>query len=234
MSSKGNVGRSLHWTATRREGLKMLILAIIATLGLASLVLVVLQVGGVPKGLEDNVGILQSAVTVLIVLVGGIWALFKIHLFRTLYPHLTIAHVVTGRRVGNTLSHIEVAATLHNTSQIKVEIQKVLFRLQQVSPSSDQELRDLHKEVFVDGAKEDLQWPVVDEHVHQWKEKTCIVEPGEELQLLCEFIVSSNIKTVLAYTYVENAKHKDRSGHVQGWPRATVKDIIDSQTTSYA
>lgn len=211
----------------------MLAAAILLALALLSAVLLVFQVWGVPGGLTENVGMLQSAVTILVVVIGGIWATFRIHLFRTLYPHLTIAHLVTDRRVGSAFLHIEVAATLRNTSQVKVEIREVLFRLQRVSPNSDPALANLHRQVFVDNAKEDLQWPVVDQHVHQWEEKTCIVEPGEELQMLCEFIVSSDIRTVLAYTYVENAQYSDGSDHVQGWPRATVHDIVETQVASF-
>ena len=65
---------------------------------LASLIMVFvllnLGVGSAGK-LKDIAAIIQSSVTVVAIVAGGIFAYYKLQLFRDLEPHLTITHEVS-------------------------------------------------------------------------------------------------------------------------------------------
>ena len=64
----------------------------------------------------------QATVTVSAVLVGGVFAYYKLDLFREFHPHLTIEQSISHRRVGTTSTHISVTARVHNSSKVAVSI----------------------------------------------------------------------------------------------------------------
>ena len=52
---------------------------------------------------QEWADIFQSLVTILAIIVGGIFALFKLQAFRDFDPHLTISHNVSHRLIGDSL-----------------------------------------------------------------------------------------------------------------------------------
>lgn len=174
---------------------------------------------------KDLAGSAQSLVAALAIILGGGFAAVKLELFRDFAPHLTIAHEVSHRRVGDSYVHIAVKATLHNSSRVKVELREGFFLLQQVSPTADAAIEALYDEVFVNRHYDDFQWPSLDEVERRWEKDERVVEPSGTHQELCEFIVSADIETVLIYTFFSNARFP-RSSPSQGWESSTVYDII--------
>ena len=83
---------------------------------------------------KDIASIVQSFATALAIVTGGIYALYKFQVFRTLEPHLTIEHRISHRRLSDSYVHIALTAMLHNSSRVHVELREGLFRLQGVSP----------------------------------------------------------------------------------------------------
>ena len=125
---------------------------------------------------------IQSAITSVAIVVGGAFALFKLQVFRTFEPHLTITQEVTHRPVGDSYVHIVVTATLHNSSRVRVDLRQGLFRLQRIQPIPDEEVERLYAQAFVDHAERHLQWPILDEATRKWGENEASVEPGESYQ----------------------------------------------------
>ena len=173
---------------------------------------------------KDDAAAVQSLVTAAAIVVGGLLALRRFQLFRTLEPHLTITHVVDRRRVGSHYVHLDVTATLHNTSNVHVGLRDGVFALQQVSPISDEELKRLHANELRDGG---LRWPTLSVARRDWDEGELVVEPGETHHETIEFIVSDHVETVIVYTYFFNPTHRDGSKSAQGWHALTVYDIVD-------
>ncbi len=165
----------------------------------------------------------QALGTITAIFAGGGFAFYKLQMFRDFAPHLTISHAVKHRLVGESYVHIAVAATLKNSSKVKMELWKGIIRLQQIAPVSDEEVGTLHAQVFIDREHLYLQWPTLDEVIHNWKKGELIVEPGESHQETYEFIVPRDVESVLAYTYYWNP----RSSIPEGWGATTVHDIID-------
>lgn len=179
-----------------------------------------------PAGeLKDAAGIVQAVLTAAAIIAGGLIAAYKLQLFRETEPHLTIAPVINCRPIGESYLHIDVTATLHNNSKVKVELREGFFLLQQIAPVSDSEVESLYDAVFADRDDADFQWPTLDEVELQWERGECVVEPGGTRQELCEFIVSSDIETVMLYTFFTNSEYP-KSSQAQGWKAATVYDII--------
>lgn len=178
---------------------------------------------------KDVSAVLQSFITALAVAAGGYFALFKLQVFRNLQPHLTIAHEVSHRIVSDSYAHISVTAVLRNSSRVKVELREGFFRLQQVSPATDEDIARLYAEVFEDARgdeeSEHIQWPVLDTHKLNRPEGELVVEPGGSHPETYEFIVSRDVESVLVYTYFANSRYSPGSGVAPGWQVTTVYDI---------
>lgn len=175
---------------------------------------------------KDVSAVLQSFITALAIAAGGYFALFKLQVFRNLQPHLTIAHEVSHRIVSDSYAHISVTAVLRNSSRVKVELREGFFRLQQVSPATDEDVEDLYAEVFEEErGDEHVQWPVLDTHKLNRPEGELVVEPGGSHPETYEFIVSRDVRSVLAYTYFANPAYSEGSGVAPGWQVTTVYDI---------
>lgn len=89
---------------------------------------------------------------------------------------------VSHRHIGESYVHIDVSATLKNSSRVKVDLIIGLFLLQKIAPVEDQDVIALHAQVFVDRTYEDILWPVIDEVHRSWKEHVLVIEPGDPIK----------------------------------------------------
>ena len=173
---------------------------------------------------KDLAGILQAVVTVVAIAGGGIFAYYKLQIFRVFAPHLTISQEVSHRYIGDRYVHISVTATLHNSSKVKIELRKGFFLLQQISPMPDEEVDSLHAEVFKEEKYEHIQWPTIEETDREFGPGDLIVEPGESHPEPFEFILPRHYESVMIYTYFYNPI----SSHPEGWAASKVYDITDT------
>ena len=176
--------------------------------------------------LEKSAQLIQTYAVSLTVLAGGLFAAVRFELFRNFIPHVTISQVVSHRPISDSYVHLMVTVTLHNSSKVKIDFRECYFQLQKLAPTSDGEVERLYEEVFnsedPDGPKE-FQWNALYKKGHSWRRNELIVEPGETHQETCEFIVTSEVASVLAYTYFYNP----RQPHVpEGWGVTTAYDIM--------
>lgn len=176
--------------------------------------------------IKDMAGGIQSALTVFAIVVGGVFALFKLQVFRTFEPHLTITHEVHHRYVGDSYVHIDVTATLRNSSRVAVGLRQAEFSIQQIGPISDEEIEALYEEVFIDGKLSSLQWPTLDYVDIDWEHGDMVVEPEGSNRQTYEFIAPSHVETVLVSTYFYNPVSPRPSGSAEGWGAITVYDIM--------
>ena len=174
---------------------------------------------------KDIASIVQSFAAALAIVAGGIYALYKLQLFRTLEPHLTIEHRISHRRLSDSYVHIDATAILHNSSKVKVELREGLSRLQGMSPVSDEEVEVLYTETFAQKSFNSIQWPTIVEAGRAWAEGELVLEPGESHSETIEYIVeASGYESVLVYTYFYNPARSP--GSAEGWTATTVYDIV--------
>ena len=173
---------------------------------------------------KDLTAIIQSIVTVVAIVGGGVFAYYKLQIFRVFEPHLTISHEVSHRYIGDNFIHIAVTATLHNSSKVKMELRNGFFLLQQISPLSDEEIEPLYEQVFEDQDYEHIQWPTLEEIEREFGEGELIVEPGESHPETFEFILPRRYGSVMVYTYFYNPI----SQRPPGWAATKVYDMIET------
>ncbi len=170
----------------------------------------------------DAAGVVQAIVTATAICAGGFFAAFKLQIFRDFQPHLTISNAVSHRLIGESYVHIDITTTLHNSSKVKMELREGFFRLQQIAPISDEDVGALYAQVFVNRETEDIQWPTLNDIPLNWDKGILIVEPGETHQEIFEFIVSTDVESVIIQIYFYNPN----SSTPEGWGATTVYDII--------
>ena len=177
---------------------------------------------------KDISAIIQSSVAAAAIVTGGIFAYYKLQLFRDFKPHLTISHNISHRILSDSYMHIDVTATLHNRSKVQIELRKGFSRLQGVAPVSDEEVESLYAGTFEDMEHDTLQWPTLDEVDRVWEEGELIVEPGESHAETFEFLVGAYVyDTVLVYSYFYNPEASQDPGSTRGWHATAVHDIVE-------
>ncbi len=74
---------------------------------------------------SDSARTVQALGTITAIFAGGIFAYYKLQIFRDFAPHMAISHEVKHRLVGESYVHIAaIVATLHNNSRVKLELRK--------------------------------------------------------------------------------------------------------------
>ncbi len=200
-----------------------------------------------PETLGTWAGIAQAVAAVIAIGLGGVFAWRRGFLFRYGQPHLTISHEVTHRRISDSYVHLELTATLRNSSRVKVEVLDGLFTVQQLAPVSDEHAETLYGDTFIDQRyNAGFLWDTLDEGRLVWERNGLLVEPGESVAETFEYIAPDSIGSVLLTTFFYNQRvlgkipeevnpHEarpkryfllwERSGP-RGWFRTTAYDIM--------
>ena len=154
---------------------------------------------------------IESVITIIAIVIAGIFAWRNGIIFRHRSPHINIAHDVTRRFISPSYTHLIVTATLHNSSRVKVEFRDGFVVLQKIAPLDDDELTQLYAQFSDDAVSasegaEDIQWETLDEMRNVWNKDEMMVEPGSAATLTIEFIVPKTIHAVLITTYLYNTR----------------------------
>ena len=177
---------------------------------------------------SESARLFQAVGAVTVIFIGGVFAYWRLQIFRTFEPHLGVTHEISHRVVGDSYIHFFVTASLHNNSKVKIELRQVLFSLQLVSPITDVDMENLYRkrqDDVDDVYTYYIQWPTLDEIEHRWTENELIIEPGESHQETVEFITTSNVESAMIYTYFYNPTYSQNSRSAEGWSITTVYDI---------
>ena len=172
-------------------------------------------------------GMVQAAVAALTIAAAGLFAGFKLQLFRDFEPHLTIAHEVSHRPVGAGYTHIAVTATLRNTSRVNVELRQGFYSIQQIAPITDEAVARIYSEFIADDEIQQIQWPTLEEFEFNWEKGEFAVEPGETHNELIEFVIPANTRAVVIYTYFHNREPGTAEDNLLVWEMRSVYDMID-------
>ena len=179
--------------------------------------------------IKDVAASIQSAVTVIAIVTGGIFALFKLQVFRDFEPHVDVANEIKYRLMNDTYVHIDVRATIHNTSKVKVGFRRARFSILQVLLNSNDDIAEIHEQVFISQEKRDMQWPVLNVIEHEWDDGKLVVEPGENHSESQEFIVlKEDAETVRIETFFFDQRFTEPSDEF-GWSATTFCDIVEAQ-----
>ena len=177
--------------------------------------------------LKDAAAVVQALITAAAIGIGGAFAWFKLQIFRDLTPHLTISHEVGHRIISPSYALIDVTVVLHNGSKVHVELREAIFRLQKVSPLSDEQAASLYDEMYANSGQARATWPLLIGARLNWDKGELIVEPGESHRESCDFIVSTDVAAAHIYTFFRNPSFREGGDSSEGWGAATIYDMRD-------
>lgn len=171
---------------------------------------------------KDLIGIIQSGAIAAALIIGGIIANAKLELFRHLEPHLTIAHTISHRPVGNGYVHIAVKAVLRNSSRVVVKLRDGRFLLRHIitapEAATTSEVRSPVDNVLYP------QLPILDEASFYLGDQEISIEPGQTIQEVLQFIVPDEVKTVLIHYFFHDSRFPDDP--FWGWGITDVYDML--------
>ena len=161
-------------------------LALVAIAGLAALTgITSLLVCVSDLKITEAASSVQAIGIVLAVWAGGLFALYKLNVFRDFKPKLNITLDIADRLYDACNLHISVVANLHNSSRVHVEPAKIRFSWHHVVPAIDA-----------------VPAPVE----YNWRGRGLVIEPGESHIEVHSFCVNSDVKTVKIHVLVQSAE----------------------------
>lgn len=155
---------------------------------------------------KDSLAIAGAALSIVVVIGGGILARRNAQIFRAKSPHVVISHEVSHRPIGDSYVHIFVTAVLHNSSRVHIEFLDGFAAIQLIRPVSDDDIEALYDRVFAEHVSDNLEWPYLDVLRHRWNSDGLLVEPGETETEIFDFIVQRDIESVAVTTYFFNSR----------------------------
>ena len=202
-------------------------LVIVCSAIVAGLVLLGLATNGVlGLGIVETASFVQTTVTLGAIAVGGVFAYYKLDLFREFQPHLTISQEVTHRKLGNSYIHVSVTATLSNNSRVAVEIRQADFRIRQMAPFDDSEIGLLFEKFIAQPNSEKyVPFPGIFEYSREWETNELIIEPGEIETEIYEFVVRDVFTTVSIDSFFVDTTSSEAPENRKGWASTSIYDI---------
>ena len=155
---------------------------------------------------KDWLAIVGAALSIVVLIGGGVLARRNAQIFRARSPHVVISHEISHRFVGDSYVHIFVTAVMHNTSRVHIEFLDGFGSIQQVKPVSDDDVEHLYEQVFVDQDFGNLQWAPLDTLRLHWPKDGLLVEPGETETEIFDFVVQRDVRSVAITTYFYNSR----------------------------
>ena len=176
------------------------------------------------KRANDLAGVVQASVAALAIAAGGVFAGYKLQVFRDFEPHLTVTHAVSHGAVGTQYMHVAVTATLKNSSKVRVEIRDGFFRLQQIAPMDDNEVQFVYEMTSNSEDYPDFNWPILGQY--RLDPDGLVIEPGGTHHEFCEFVLSKDVESILVHSYFYNMRHSASPQSAEGWTATTRYDVV--------
>ena len=203
---------------------RIMVVSTVLLVGLVLVGAILSQVFGL--GFVQTVIIAEAVVTLVAIALGGVFAYYKLDLFRDFQPHLTITQKISHRRIGDRHVHVSVVARLTNSSKVVVEIRNALFRMQEIAPVSDANIRQMYSE-FESKPNEEkyFPFPTLVEFQRTWEKDEFVIEPGETESENYEFIVENAFDTVKLTAFFTDQISISEQHAERGWLAVSVYDV---------
>ena len=179
---------------------------------------------------KEIADIIQVAVAVAAVIVGGIWSYWLFVQNRQKYPRASISHHITHRHIGNDNLLLHVSVTISNVGDVLLSLISLETRIQQVLPLPDEVLETINKgQNPVSEGETEVDWPLIDSQELGLERGECEVEPSESQEIHHDFILDAGIKAIEVYTYLINEQKRDRE---IAWDLTTLYELNETEETS--
>ncbi|MCD4674576.1 MAG: hypothetical protein K8S18_01080 [Desulfobacula sp.] len=178
--------------------------------------------------IKNLIDIIESIVTIIAILAGGIWSYRLFIKKRLKYPRANISNQVFHRCLSEDKVLLHVVTTISNTGDVLISIISGITWIQQMTPLHTNVIDSIKIGINpVLQGKTEIDWPLLEEQKFEWKKGKFEIEPGENDQIHYDFILDSYVETVKIYSFYKNVmKH----GRELGWSVTTIYDLQNQET----
>ena len=174
---------------------------------------------------------LQSLTTTIAILIGGLWTYMLFVKQRKRFPRISIYHNVFSVILNNKKSLIHIEIKIINQGNVIFKLDKADIRIYKITPLNSQFKSFLNQQNLPDLLEQNLD-PSNHSQVNNLyelighnnpllsKSDKIELEPGEEDNVYCDFIVSSQTKVIELYSYFKNINKKKI-----GWGLTTIHNL---------
>ena len=166
--------------------------------------------------LKNISGVIQTAIAITALIVGGIWTYSLFALKRQRYPKADIEHDFKLIKLTNDKNLLIVTVTLQNSGEVVINLKKGEVRIAQILPLQNDVLESLNagrdiRKTMIDKIETDKNlWPT---EIIPWPElhyaqltQPRIVEPGNSEQIVYDFVINSAVKVVRIQSFCRRSE----------------------------
>ena len=174
--------------------------------------------------IKELTDIAQSLVTILAIVVSGVWGYWLFVRNRQRYPRAKLTHAIAHRAIADAKVLLHVTVTVHNIGSILLSLVNAETRVQQVFPPPPELLDSIGKGLDpVPAGKTEVEyWPLLDAHVTSFDKGSYEIEPGESQDIQHDFVLDASTQTIVVYSYFKNETKRDRE---IGWDITTLYEL---------
>ena len=160
------------------------------------------------KTISEICQIIQSIVTTIGIIIGGIWVLHNYQLQRQGYASINLKHKVSHIELSNEINLLRVVVVMHNVGKSRVLFANSQVRIQQIKPlqpcnsSSSSCPIDQINELLLSGSakSERFLWPLLAGLSQPFLVE---LEPNEKREIDFEFPVPAKVTNIRIYTFFD-------------------------------
>lgn len=178
--------------------------------------------------IETALNIFQSLITMIAIVVGGIWSYMLFVSRRQKYPRAKIEHQVSFRPVVSGKLILSLDVTITNQGDVLLSLISWEIKAKQMLPPTEQLAQFLLLESKEKSpiAPEVIVWDTIAARKDEHKKGLFEIEPGEQHQFHLDFLINADVSTILVESFFNNVAKR---GKPVGWSLTTIHDITHSK-----
>ena len=160
----------------------------------------------------------QSVATTLAIAAAAVWFVLQ----GEARPRANITHAITHRALDDHWTWVVVRVDVGNTGRRRLSLRTARVWLQQVLPLTPDMRSALGTPDVIPAHASHVPWHSVGK-VYADVPVDAVIEPGETHTLDFEFLIPSDVRTVLVYSYFDNPTY---GTNAVGWGHETIYDLV--------
>lgn len=165
----------------------------------------------------------ESVVTIIGIIVGGLWTYNKFIKKREKFPRASVSHRIFEIDLNEDKKLVHLFVLVENIGDVLLSIASYDVRIIKIIPLDTAiEEKISRNEDPVTGDNHEILWPLIYNREKEYGEGNVELEPKEKEELNFDFIIDKDVKVIQIYSYFKNKMKSDRE---IGWNCTTFHEI---------
>ncbi|MCJ8321560.1 MAG: hypothetical protein MJK12_18135 [Colwellia sp.] len=159
--------------------------------------------------MKNIVDIIKSLVSIMAIIVGGVWTYYIFINDRLDKPHADVNIQLQCHNISEEKRLIYITSTIKNRGNSILKSRESILRLNQIIPLP----ADIKKKVdagadIVWKGKLEPEWTKLAERKITWEKNGFLIEPSESDQVQKEFVINRSVEALEVYFYLDNEENR--------------------------